>query len=73
MNSSDSKIATVKKKIVHEFVEYWINVAYLTLVFAAFVHSRRLFLAAYGITYTNYWFAVIEALVLARPSQVDGD
>ena len=56
----------LKKKIVHEMVEYWINVAYLALAFAAFTQYRRLVLAAYDITYTNYWVAVIEALVLAK-------
>ncbi len=47
-------------------VEYWINVGYLTLAFAAFTQYRRLVLAAHDITYTNYWIAVIEALVLAK-------
>jgi hypothetical protein len=47
-------------------VEYWINVIYLTLVFAAFTQYRRFILAAHDITYTNYGFAVIEALVLAK-------
>jgi hypothetical protein len=46
--------------------EYWINGCYLTLVFAAFTQYRRFLLAAYDITYTNYWVAVIEALVLAK-------
>ena len=56
----------LKKRIVHEVVEYWINVAYLGLVFAAFTQYRRLVLAAYDITYTNYWVALIEALILAK-------
>jgi len=46
--------------------EYWVNVVYLTLVFAAFTQYRRLVLAAHDIIYTNYWVAVIEALVLAK-------
>jgi hypothetical protein len=46
--------------------EYWINVIYLALVFAAFTQYRRFVLAAHGITYTNYWVAVIEALILAK-------
>jgi hypothetical protein len=66
MNSSDKKKGNWKQKIFHELVEYWINVAYLTLVFAAFTQYRRLVLASYDITYTNYWFAVIEALILAK-------
>ena len=39
---------------------------YLTLVFAAFTQYRRIVLAAHDITYTNYWVAVIEALILAK-------
>ena len=60
------KKENLKKKIFHEMVEYWINVLYLTLMFAAFTQYRRLVLAAHDITYTNYWVAVIEALVLAK-------
>jgi len=66
MSSPAVDTSSLQKKILHEVIEYCINVAYLTLVFAAFVHSRRLFLAAYGITYTHYGFAVIEALVLGK-------
>jgi len=47
-------------------VEYWIAVVYLALVFAAFTQYRRFVLAAYNITYTNYWVALIEALILAK-------
>ena len=39
---------------------------YLALVFAAFTQYRRFLLAAHGIVYTNYWVAVIEALILAK-------
>jgi hypothetical protein len=66
MNSSDKKKTSFKKKIVHEMIEYWINVIYLTLVFAAFTQYRRFILASHDITYTNYGFAVIEALILAK-------
>ena len=66
MSSPDGKKRDLKKKIFHEMAEYWINVAYLTLVFAAFTQYRRFVLAAYDITYTNYGFAVIEALILAK-------
>ena len=55
-----------KDKLRHEIVEYWINVIYLALVFAAFTQYRRFVLAAHDITYTNYGVAVIEALVLAK-------
>jgi hypothetical protein len=66
MSSADKKKGNWKKKIFHEMVEYWINVIYLTLVFAAFTVYRRYLLAAYDITYTNYGVALIEALVLAK-------
>ncbi len=66
MSSTDKKKVNWKKKILHEFTEYWLNVAYLTLIFAAFTQYRRFILASHDITYTNYGFAVIEALVLAK-------
>jgi hypothetical protein len=66
MNSSEKKKKSIKKKIIHEISEYWIIVAYLTLVFAAFTQYRRFILAVHDITYTNYGFAIIEALILAK-------
>jgi hypothetical protein len=66
MNSADTKKGDLKKKIVHEVVEYWIIVLYLAILFAAFTQYRRLLLAAYDITYTNYWVAAIKALVLGK-------
>ena len=45
---------------------------YLTLVFAAFTQYRRFLLAAHDITYTNYWVAVIEALILAKVIMIGG-
>jgi len=66
MSSAKQKKGNLKNKVIHELVEYWINVCYLMLVFAAFTNYRRLVLAAHDITYTNYGFAVIEALILAK-------
>jgi hypothetical protein len=66
MSSPDKKKKSLKEKIFHEMVEYWINVCYLMLVFAAFTQYRRFILASHDITYTNYGFAVIEALILAK-------
>lgn len=56
----------LKEKIRHELTEYFLNVIYLALVFATFTIYRRLLLAAYDIRYTNYWVAVIEALILGK-------
>jgi hypothetical protein len=66
MSSPDKKKRNWKKILFEEMVEYWINVAYLALVFAAFTQHRRFILAAHDITYTNYWIAVIQALILAK-------
>jgi hypothetical protein len=66
MSSPGKKKKSLKEKIFHEMAEYWINVGYLALVFAAFTQYRRLVLAAHDFTYTNYWVAVIEALILAK-------
>lgn len=66
MGSADQKNIGWKKKISHEMIEYGINVIYLTLVFAAFTQYRRLLLAAHDIIYTNYWVAVIQALILGK-------
>ncbi len=66
MSNPDKKKRNWKKILFEEMVEYWINVAYLAAVFAAFTFYRRIILAAYDITYTNYWVAVIEALILAK-------
>ena len=66
MSSADKKKRNWKKILFEELVEYWVNVIYLTLVFAAFTQYRRFVLAAHDITYTNYWIAVIEALILAK-------
>jgi hypothetical protein len=54
------------EKVRSEFIEYAINVVYLTLVFAAFTQYRRFLLAEYSITYTNYWVGLIGALVLGK-------
>jgi len=55
-----------KHTLVHELIEYWITFAYLLVFLVAFVWYRRLILAEYQISYTNYWFPVIEAAVLAK-------
>ena len=66
MSSPDKKKVHLKTRMFHEVSEYWMNACYLTLVFATFTQYRRLILAAHDITYTNYWVALIEALVLAK-------
>jgi hypothetical protein len=55
-----------KEKFRKEFIEYWINVAYLALFFGMFISYKRLVLAEYNIVYTEYGFGLINALVLGK-------
>ena len=66
------KSATLKQRAKHELIEYAVNVAYLAIVFSAFTWYRRLILASYDIDYTNYWVALIEALILGKVIMIGG-
>jgi hypothetical protein len=66
MDVPESGNKTVKEKLRGELFQYGLNVAYLTIVFAAFTAYRTLILAAHNIVYTNYLVAVIEGLILGK-------
>ena len=72
MRGADKKTEGWRGKIRHELLEYWLNVIYLALVFASFTVHQRLVLAAHDIIYTNYGFALIEALILGKVIMVGG-
>ena len=55
-----------KEKLFLEMTAYWINVVYLTILFAVFTSYRRLILADYDISYSNWGVSLIKALVLAK-------
>ena len=55
-----------KDKFRKEFIEYWINVAYLAIFFGIFISYKRLVLAEYNIVYTEYGFGLINALILGK-------
>ena len=55
-----------KQKLLHEMTEYWINVAYLTILFAVFTSYRRLLLADFDIGYANWGVSFLKALFLAK-------
>ncbi len=61
-----------KDKLVLEMIAYWINVLYLTLVFVVFTSYKRLILANYYISYTNWGISFIKALVLAKVIMIGG-
>jgi hypothetical protein len=46
--------------------EYWLITLYLAMLFAVFTIYRRLLLAHYRISYEEYGFSVIKALILAK-------
>ena len=66
MKDANSKKAGWKQKLIHEMTEYWINFVYLALFFGVFTTYRRLILAHYQISYTEYGISLIKALVLAK-------
>ena len=55
-----------KRKLFLEMTAYWINVAYLTMLFAVFTSYRRLILAHYDIAYSNWGISFVKALFLAK-------
>src|SRR5690349_9578287 len=62
----DKEKPPLKQRLAHEFLRYWINVAYLAVFFGVFELYRKLVLAEHGINYVHYGAALIEALVLAK-------
>jgi hypothetical protein len=61
-----------KHKLFLEMTAYWINVLYLTILFAVFTSYRRLILAEYDIGYSNWGISLIKAMVLAKVVMVAG-
>jgi hypothetical protein len=61
-----------KKKFVEEFIEYWINVAYMAIFFGIFITYKRLVLAEYNIVYTDFGFGLINALILGKVVSIGG-
>ena len=57
---------TWKQKLLREFTEYWINFAYMAIIFSAIIFYRRLVLAHYGIYLDDYFIGVFKALVIAK-------
>jgi hypothetical protein len=60
------QIGRLTEKVRIELIEYAFNVVYLMLVFTAFTQYRRFLLAEYSIAYTNYWVALLGALILGK-------
>jgi hypothetical protein len=66
MNDASKEKASLKQRIAHEMLQYWINFVYLAIFFGAFAWYRRFILAEYHISYFHYGAALVEAFVLAK-------
>jgi hypothetical protein len=66
MERPDMQAKRLTEKVRDELIEYAFNVVYLAIVFAAFAWYRRMLLAEYSITYTNYWVGLITAVILGK-------
>ncbi len=64
--ASPSSSRNWKQSLKHELGEYFINVAYLTVFFTAYVLYRRMILAEYEIQLQDYFTGIIKALVIAK-------
>jgi hypothetical protein len=72
MTKTNEEKASWKHKLFLEMTAYWINVCYLTILFAVFTSYRRLILANYDISYSNWGISLIKALVLAKVIMIGG-
>jgi hypothetical protein len=66
MNGKAHDRASLKEKALEELKAYWIIALYLAVFLGAFTIYRRLVLAELGVSYLNYGFAVIQAMIIAK-------
>lgn len=66
MTSETHKRRGFKERAIEELKVFWIITFYLFLLIGTFMIYRRLLLAEFGLTYLNYGFALIEALIIAK-------
>jgi hypothetical protein len=63
---AEGKHAAIREEVVEEtrrYIVYWV---YLAMMFMAFITYRHLVLAEYDISYVNYGYALLQALILAK-------
>jgi hypothetical protein len=63
---AEGKQGSLKEKALEEFKVFWIIVVYLAVLFGSFMVYRRLILAEFGVTYLNYGFAILQALIIGK-------
>jgi hypothetical protein len=60
------KHGNLKERAVEELKVFWIIAVYLAILFGSFMAYRRLVLAEFGVSYLNYGFAIVQALIIAK-------
>jgi hypothetical protein len=60
------KLSRLKGKALEEFKLYWVVFAFLALMFSAFFGYRRLILREFGISYSHWGVALIQAAIIAK-------
>jgi hypothetical protein len=66
MNSNDSARPSLKRKAIHEAMEFAWVFAFLAFFFCALVTYSTLLLREFHIRYLSYAFALLNALVIAK-------
>lgn len=66
MRISSHTLLRIRERSVLEFKRYALLVMYLALFLGSFTIYRRLVLRQYDITYLNYGYSLIEAMVLGK-------
>lgn len=66
MNSNDSARPSLKRRAIHEAMEFAWVFAFLAFFFCALVTYSTLLLREYHIRYLSYAFALLNALIIAK-------
>ena len=66
MEAEAPKHQSLKERALEEFKIYWIITLYLAVFLGSFTVYRRLILKEFGVTYLNFGFALIQALIIAK-------
>jgi hypothetical protein len=66
MSGKDPAAPGFKQKAKHELVDFAVIAAYLAFFFCSLVTYSMLLLKKYDVSYLNYTFAIVNALVIAK-------
>jgi hypothetical protein len=66
VSSESTKAVGWKARVRHELVEFLVTALLLSLFLGAVADYRRVILADFGISYTHWGIALIEALIISK-------